>query len=451
MKSESKIICKYFIAGNCLKGEKCHYLHSKFEIEQDNIPERECPMYSIGFCKNGSMCKFIHIKKDEHGNDINQKNINPIISDDDTSSTPFDGDSVTISYHEENEKKEEQKINVEEESIKNKPIPIWYLEHYYDKPISAIFSDLEKQNLPEVIELQKKYDYNMKDNHINMNLNFNNFDMNFAFNNYYSFNLPTNNKMKMNPKSPLYLNNNYNNFFFNQNQYMAQIDYIEYLINNFTTFYNLVKFENYKCIKHCIKTNLIHLPYALHKKYRYLKYMAYNFIVVLIIYNCEDEEFFGFAKLQYPQKKEVKENKKIFLKYRIKWLWKNGIKYSEVSHLVNKADHNHFLCEGNNWCPIHSDLGNYMCRLMLQRLSEEEVLELMNEKKIFKQQMNFQYHKKEKIFKDEESYEEDKDDDTYKIDKKIKHKKIYYEDSESQSDKIQYKVRQKRKRDYKNY
>ena len=63
MKSESKIICKYFILGKCIKGEKCPYLHSQFKLEQDEISDRECPMYSIGYCKNGSMCKFIHIKK----------------------------------------------------------------------------------------------------------------------------------------------------------------------------------------------------------------------------------------------------------------------------------------------------------------------------------------------------------------------------------------------------
>ena len=65
MKSESKIICKYFILGKCKKGEKCPYLHGQFKLDQDDISERECPMYSIGYCKNGSLCKFIHIKKDK--------------------------------------------------------------------------------------------------------------------------------------------------------------------------------------------------------------------------------------------------------------------------------------------------------------------------------------------------------------------------------------------------
>ena len=65
---------------------------------------------------------------------------------------------------------------------------------------------------------------------------------------------------------PLYLNNNYNNynynnFFYNKKPYIAEIDYIEYLINNFHIFYHLVKFKNYEYIKNCKITNQIEVPY----------------------------------------------------------------------------------------------------------------------------------------------------------------------------------------------
>ena len=49
MKSESKIICKYFILGKCIKGEKCPYLHSQFKLEQDEISDRECLTYCFNF------------------------------------------------------------------------------------------------------------------------------------------------------------------------------------------------------------------------------------------------------------------------------------------------------------------------------------------------------------------------------------------------------------------
>ena len=447
MKSESKIICKYFILGKCKKGEKCPYLHGQFKLDQDDISERECPMYSIGYCKNGSLCKFIHIKKDKNGNKINEEKPGLIPNDNDkdndTSSTPYDGDSVTISYHEEKEEKEQS--DKKEESINNnKIIPIWYLEHYYGKPISTIFSELENRNLPEVISLQKKYGFFNKDNLINMNLNFNNFDMNFAFNNYYSLNFPVNNIM--NEGYPLYFNN-YNDYysFYNSNPFLSEIDYLEYLINNFYIIYHLVKLKNYKYVKNSQINNDIKIPYYFYKKYEYLDN---NIIIIIIIYNVEDEEFSGFAKLEYAIRQ--KEKNKLKNKFRIKWLWKNGINYSEVSHLVNKADKNHFLCEGKNWCPIHSDLGNYMCRLMLKRLNKEEVFELINEKHIFQEQILFNKNKNRKKYKEEESFDEEEYNE--ESESNFRYKKKYDEDSiDNEDDENNFNITKKRKRNYERY
>ena len=307
LKSESKIICKYFIVGKCIKGEKCPYLHSQLPLKQENITQRECPMYTIGYCKNGPLCKFIHIKKnseekEKRANDEINKSDEEI---DDDCSTPYDGDSITISYHEENEIK---KVNENKEEIKNdKIIPIWYLEHYYDKPISKIFNELENKNLHEVIELQEKYGMTKKENNINMNLNFNNIDMNFAFNNYYSFNLPMIN-------NPYYFNNNY---FYNNNPYMKQVDYIEYLIDNFKTYYHFVKFTNYKYLHKCKTKNKISIPYQLYQKYKNINTFQNNFLVIIFIYNCENEEFVGFAKLEYPIKYDYNNYKQ---KFKINWL-----------------------------------------------------------------------------------------------------------------------------------
>ena len=444
IKSESKIICKYFIKGKCNKGERCPYLHSQFKLEKDDISERECPMYLIGYCKNGPICKFIHIKKDNKENIIN--NEENIIKDEDSLSTPYDGDSVTISYHEEKEEKKEIKKEMEDESIGNKIIPIWYLEHYYDKPISSIFSELERKNLPEVILLQEKYGFTKKDNQINMNLNFNNFDMNLAFNNHYSFNLPINNQIyDRSIKYQYYSNNNY----YNINPYMTQINYIEYLINNHQTFYHLIKFNNYKYIKQSQITNEIEIPKLYYMRYKYINSFNNNIVVIIIIYNIEEEKFVGLAKLEYPLKNYNYKNK-----FRINWLWKDQIHYSEVSHLVNKADKNHFLYEGKNWCPIHPDLGHYICRLMLKRLNQEEVFELINEKQIFQKQMLFSQKKRKKFFEEENSNDEESSNENYYRENKTK--KYYEEDydnfsdeSESESsDKYQLRNNYKKKKIY---
>ena len=185
MKSEkkggikSKIICKYFIQGKCTKGDSCPYLHSKVEKPKE-ITQIECPMYNIGFCKNGRNCHFLHIKKDKYieeksedknTNATNSSNEENKESDNNNKNETNEsdvlmkeekGEKVENEKKEENEikdEKEETEIKEDKEEIKYPEIPIWYLEHYFDKPIPLIFSELEQKNLPEIAELKKKYGF----------------------------------------------------------------------------------------------------------------------------------------------------------------------------------------------------------------------------------------------------------------------------------------------------
>ena len=163
---KGKIICKYFMLGKCIKGENCPYLHSQVEKPKDE--EVECPMYSIGFCKNGPVCHFLHIKKDKYvEEEIEDKNT--------TSTTPNGEGQNTLNINTNNEhnmintsennlnndkNSEEKEINDKKEDNMNYPeIPIWYIEHYYNKPLSMIFSELEQKNLPEIVALKKKYGF----------------------------------------------------------------------------------------------------------------------------------------------------------------------------------------------------------------------------------------------------------------------------------------------------
>ena len=399
--NKSKIVCKYFILGKCIKGKNCPYLHS--QIDTSKI---ECPMYSIGYCKNGPLCQFSHIKKEKFSeedneeeneseeNKIKSKEENFIDDEDVTSSTPLAEDLINNSEEEKRntDNKNLKEIGSNKKNINEKKypiIPIWYLEHYYDKPISMIFSELENQNLPEVKSLQKKYrlkkefdnDKKMvqsiirKNNSYNntLNLNFNNFNMNFEL----SKNEPNFQKQKQ----------IYSNF----NTYPQHIskDQIEYIINkDINIYYYLLKLKKYKKVKKAYESNIIRLPELLYNKYKYINLFFHDITIIIIIYNTEYDEFVGFARLQYPiiDEDNEYENKRL---YKIEWLWKNKMSYSEVSHLMNRADHDHFLNEGKNGCPIHKDLGNYICRLMIKRLSKKEVFELINEKQIFKDQMQY--------------------------------------------------------------
>ena len=324
---KSKIICKYFISGKCIKGEKCPYLHSQIDKPKDS--EIECPMYSIGYCKNGPVCHFAHIKKDKYLEDENlekkeEKNeeeskkgrnenmFNKAEEDEDaTSSTPLAEDFINDSEKDNDNKNVRNKndttiINnnnkeqIKENNIINSnikasnnnekndekidnifyhEIPIWYLEHYYDKPISMIFSDLESQNLPEVIALQKKYgltDLDDVDNNFPMiqpnmntlNLNFNNFNMNFDLNHNIQ-NFPISNQIYTN--YPDFIDEiNYNNYPINK-------DYIEFIINkDLNIYYYLIKCKNYKQVKKSYESNTIKLPEKLFDKYRYINLFINN-------------------------------------------------------------------------------------------------------------------------------------------------------------------------------
>ena len=434
---KTKILCKYFISGKCIKGENCPYLHSQIELELEDISERECPMYSIGYCKNGSKCKFIHIKKEFFQNNniidntknkkeesIKEKNNN----DSDTSSTPFDEESITKSYHEdENENnKNNNKETKKENNNNNYILPIWYLEHYYDKPISVIFSELDKKDLPELLNLRNKYGYEYgytkNDNNINMNLNFNNFGMNFDFHNYYMLNLPN---MQYYPFN-FYSNNNFYNPYY---QSPNETGYIEYLISNNRTLYHLVKYKSYKYAKICQNKDIIKIPYFYYEMYKYIYHN--DLPVIIIVYNYEYDILLGFAKLEYPAKGGIFNN--AYKYFKVRWLWEREMEYSKIRHLINKSDQNHFLKEGKDWCPIHRDLGNYICRLMIKKLNREEISEYLTERQIFSKE----------IISSKKKYKEDNDDDFYYNDFEIK----YNSQDEELFDKSKLKFNHKRKRE----
>ena len=403
---KSKILCKYFIQGKCTKGDSCPYLHSKVEKPKDII-QPECPMYNIGFCKNGRNCHFLHIKKDKYTEekieDKNTETNNPIEEEkkiivSDTLIKEENKDIIVNTSVKEEENKEENITNMEEEKREQYPeIPIWYLEHYFDKPIPLIFSELEQKNLPEIMELKKKYGFtNIQPNlpifpiltkkskmNLNMNtlnLNFNNFNMNFAFNNNKTeINSKANNNLipssfqgnilKIGPKTP---DKKYD-------QYETKKNSIEILLNKSENiFYYLKKCKLFEEIKKSQETNSISLPQPIYEKYKNID--VQNMTIIIIIVDEEFQNFSGFAKLKTPITSDKKEEETLF---KIEWLWRTKLSLSKVNHLMNKADNDNLLIEGKNGCEIDKDLGFFCCRYMMKRLTKEEITELTSEKKMF--------------------------------------------------------------------
>ncbi len=307
-----KVMCKYFMMGKCTKGENCKYLHNEQEKEKRiNVPKLECPMFNIGYCKNGNMCNYIH-KKCE--------------------SLP--------------------------ENFSENILPVWIIEHYLEKPINLIFKELEQQNLPEIIELRKKY--NLPINAENNNNN----------------NLPTLIPLKNNA------NQNDNNF----DKYAPKKNSIENLINsNRLIKYYLVKIDTYNDIINSMEKNTLKINENLKNKLiNEISINNNNLTIITIIFDNENLNYTGFAKIK--KLSEInKENNELSL--NIEWLWRTKLHYSKLNHLINKSDNDNFFVKGENGCNIDPNLGNYICRLMIKRLSKDEVKELVQEKKIFDNQM----------------------------------------------------------------
>ena len=313
-----KVMCKYFMMGKCTKGENCKYLHNEQEKEKRiNVPKLECPMYNIGYCKSGNMCNYIH-----------------------------------------------KKCETLPENMSENILPIWIIEHYLEKSINLIFKELEQQNLPEIIELRKKYNLplNSENNTINNNNNNNN-------------NLPVLIPLKNNT------NQNDNNF----DKYGPKKNSIENLINsNRLIKYYLVKIDTYNDIKNSMENNKLKINEILKNKLINEISINNNLTIITIIFDNENLNYTGFAKIK--KLSEInKENKELSL--NIEWLWKTKLHYSKLNHLINKSDNDNFFVKGENGCNIDPNLGNYICRLMIKRLSKDEVKELVQEKKIFENQM----------------------------------------------------------------
>ena len=119
------------------------------------------------------------------------------------------------------------------ENFSENILPVWIIEHYLEKPINLIFKELEQQNLPEIIELRKKY--NLPINAENNNNNNNS-------------NLPI--------LIPLKNNNNQNDNNFDK--YAPKKNSIENLINsNRLIKYYLVKKDTYNYIINSMEKNTL--------------------------------------------------------------------------------------------------------------------------------------------------------------------------------------------------
>jgi len=332
------ILCKFWMMGNCLKVEKCEYLHSEREKRGLNYNrsiidgDTECPLYSLGFCKNGSMCNYKHTER------------------------KFD----------------------QLEQDKMPELPVWYLEYVMEKPISLIFEDFEEQNKEEVEAIKKKFQ-NLK---------------------------PANRYMKASISKSLH-NPNYHNILPNTKYhyltgYMQHQPYDVYADKKDFILRSLAKKVRYFFIR-CTNMNYVKLA----MEYNCLINIKQNSIklkeaqkscdeVILIIFDEQNMNFNGFCKYR----KELTENdveysgiinnpilsdfqinqNTSYLK--IEWHWKTKLSFDKVELIKNPLNNEEPLIESKDCQEISMDIGNYICRLMIKRLTKNEVKEYLEKRKL---------------------------------------------------------------------
>lgn len=293
---KKKIMCKFFIMGNCIRGDNCCYLHSEEEKNKMiSKPSIECPMYNLGCCKNGPMCKYQHIK-----NETIDLNENSLLSD----------------YPE---------------------LPIWYLEHYFDKPIEIIFSEIERQNIQEVKELKEKYGINKKKQYSN-----------------YQYDVYAEKK-----------DNIINSL--NQNIHYYLLRCVNHLSIQFSMEHNVIEIPNIFIHKFLEKSNKIDIILIILD----IENMNYSGFVLFKKKIESNEELSNLMRLNYHE--EVRESNDYI---KIEWLWRTKLHYTKLLHMINPFNNSQGCCE-----EISTEIGFYSCRMMIKRLSKDEVKDLVKQKK----------------------------------------------------------------------
>ena len=112
-----------------------------------------------------------------------------------------------------------------------------------------------------------------------------------------------------------------------------------------------------------------------------------NWVVIIIISDEENNNLTGFARIKNNENiNNIEDNI-----YNIKWLWRTKLHLSKLNHLINKNDKNKRLVNCENGCCIDNDLGKFICRLMMKRLSKDEINQFKKEKQIYEEE-NKQKH-----------------------------------------------------------
>jgi hypothetical protein len=329
---KKKIICKFWMMGNCIKDDKCPYLHTerdKSGFQNKPLRDTECNLYKLGFCKNGPLCNFKHVKE---------------------------------------EKSDEELENLPE-------LPIWFIESIIGKQISLIYQDFEQQNPEEVSELKAKYmqtQQTRSKNKFNYSNNNNNRFQNSQNKNLYKYDMYAEKKEQI-----LESLNKKTRYFFIRNRNM---DYVQFIMENnilLTTRSNAIKLN--EALKSCDELVFIIFDEDSMNFNGFCRYKK----------DFDDNEMSVISEHYFSQySKNLLENFKtenpieINRAYvTVEWHWKTKLSACKVELLRNPLNENEVFINSKDNQEISVDLGYYICRMMIKRLTKDEVKEYMDYKK----------------------------------------------------------------------
>ena len=304
------IICKFWITGTCNKEEKCEYTHSMAESFYYN--------QSISINSQTKVCPYYKLGFCKNGNYCNYIHI------------------------------------ISSESEINNSVPIWYLEYLYEKPINHIFDEFEICNPEETKDIKEK----IMNNHLNVKFKFN------------------------------YNANNHNQIKTFKHFHDKNKDYIMKIIESKARYF-YCKVSNSDLIHKLHKKDF--LPTNRHNQIIYKESMKSCENVILIVFDCQKKIISGFCKLIDDSNdiKEIKDDEKTYKNFkeieylleqdkysrlfRTEWLWSTKLSVSKVSNLVNPLNNNCFLVNSKDGQELSIDLGVYICKLMMNLLSDLEM------------------------------------------------------------------------------
>jgi hypothetical protein len=343
---KKKIICKFWMMGTCIKDDKCPYLHTerdKSNFQNKPVRDTECNLYKLGFCKNGPLCNFKHIKE---------------------------------------EKSEEDLENMTE-------LPIWFIESIIGKQISLIYQDFEQQNPDEIAELKAKYMQTQpQQNRNKIKFNYTN-SINNRFPNSQNKNLYKYDMYAEKKEQILESLNKMTRYFFIRNRSM---DYVQFIMENNiipTTKSNAIKInEAFKTCQEIVFIIFDEDSMNFNGFCRYKKDFDDNEMTVI------SEHYFSQYSKNLLDNFKIENPIEINRAYiTIEWHWKTKLSAIKVELLRNPLSENEIFINSKDNQEISRDLGNYICRMMIKRLSKEEVKEYMDYKNFYEENSSKSHNK----------------------------------------------------------